>query len=66
MELSRHGSLTVQGNIDMCNGGTLYVDSISGCSPINVQSEMIVRGGIVIDTSDADTTIKIPEYICTN
>ena len=56
-------------NVNLCEfGGTLYCNSFSGCSPINIKSPLIVNSGIVIsDEEGIDTpTITIPTYICTN
>ena len=54
LDLTKSGDLTVKGDLDMCNGGTLYVSNISGCSPVTISSDVDVVGSLSATTFFGD------------
>jgi hypothetical protein len=42
-------NLEVRGDLNLCSGGTLYVSSISGCSPVVIGGEVEITGPLRVD-----------------
>ena len=53
-EMVVNNKVTLNGDLDMCSGGTLFVSTISGCSPITISA----IDNVNIESSNADIDVN--------